>query len=62
MHEEKARKVGAGISAVAAIFVIVNIINYGENVNGILTFLYIASVLAFVASLAMIGVYTVNEH
>ena len=62
MHVDKARKVGTGISAVAAIFVIVNIINYGENPNGILTFLYIASVLAFVASLAMIGVYTVNDH
>ena len=62
MHVDKARKVGTGISAAAAVVVIVNIINYGENPNGILTFLYIASVLAFVASLSMIGVYSVSEH
>jgi membrane-associated HD superfamily phosphohydrolase len=62
MHVDKARKVGAGIAAGAAIVTIVNIINYGENVNGIVTFLYIATALAFIGSLLMIAIYSVNEH
>ena len=67
MHADKARKVGTGLAAAAATAVIVNFINFiinteGSNPQGVLTFLYTASVFALIGSIFMIVAFVGNEH
>ncbi len=39
-----------------------NIVTYGSNADGSLTFLYIATALAIISQIFMIAVYSVSEH
>ena len=57
MHKIWARALGAGLAAGGCIFNFMNIVKYGENTGGILTFLYIATALAIIGSIFMFYAY-----
>ena len=58
MHKIWARALGGGLPAGACVLHFMNMVNYGENTGGILTFLYIATALAIIGSIFMIYAYT----
>ncbi len=62
MHIESAKKLGAGLAGAAFGMCFFNIVTYGSNADGSLTFLYIATVLALISQIFMIAVYSVSEH
>ena len=62
MHVDKARKYTLVLSAIALINCILNTINYGADPYGVLTFLYIATILAIISQVFMIGASAIPEH
>lgn len=57
MHKDIARVIGAGLVGGAFAWNAMNIFTYGENPDGILTFLYIATALAIIASIFIFAAY-----
>ena len=58
MNKDMARVLGIGIAAGAFVFHFMNIVDYGANPGGIVTFLYLATALAMIGNIFMIFAYT----